>query len=553
MSVMSDPEELPTRAPRHFGSVEVPAASPNAPSEADRVKVRPGSAVAVKRTAPMASPRTIRRHARSRSDVSARSLDMHRLTVSNPHTLLPAAFSPPRPAHFKAMSPVLTGAELLRPTSPLELESSGALDGDRWRKLVLSDSTGGAGLLDKHADPGSASTLAFSSSIDVSTTTTSSSSSSSAAVSPSVSSTTSSSSTTLASASSAAHLSQLGAHAAPTLEAAHARHRTQQAHHIPSARRSLLHSSSPSPSPELSRLPRSRAESSPVQESRRMSVLSSRNPHRPKSEGLLDSVGRSRPSPTSLTDSAVSAASSPSLTTASAPLPALHAPTSVRPHAVAGVDRFTGAVHAHVSFDDGYDDPVTGVGVGVQIGNYDDPATLPVGKCLLPTGEHSSLRYAGGSSSERSAVLRFSGESGTGASASVATGASDGGQQQGDTGPLARSYSPLSGPSDGGREGAFSPPPPANLEEEREPAGVRGFHHAAAVKDWNSEFQLTLEMQDPLERFDTLANLGRDFVHVAEVYGQIIISEYFLSFEAKTIKPVLVGGVAGGTQETARR
>ncbi len=40
--------------------------------------------------------------------------------------------------------------------------------------------------------------------------------------------------------------------------------------------------------------------------------------------------------------------------------------------------------------------------------------------------------------------------------------------------------------------------------------------------------------------------LARDFVHVAKTYGTIIISERFLSYDQKTIKPVKLGGFAGG-------
>ncbi|EGC32510.1 hypothetical protein DICPUDRAFT_15088, partial [Dictyostelium purpureum] len=67
-----------------------------------------------------------------------------------------------------------------------------------------------------------------------------------------------------------------------------------------------------------------------------------------------------------------------------------------------------------------------------------------------------------------------------------------------------------------------------------------------SITSWNSEFQRLLEMDDCLEKFERLSSLEHDFVYAAETYGRIIISENFLSNELKTIKPVSVGGIAGG-------
>ncbi|KAK5577688.1 hypothetical protein RB653_002633 [Dictyostelium firmibasis] len=67
-----------------------------------------------------------------------------------------------------------------------------------------------------------------------------------------------------------------------------------------------------------------------------------------------------------------------------------------------------------------------------------------------------------------------------------------------------------------------------------------------SLYSWNSEFQRLLEMDDCLEKFERLSSLEHDFVYAAESYGRIIISENFLANELKTIKPVSVGGIAGG-------
>lgn len=63
--------------------------------------------------------------------------------------------------------------------------------------------------------------------------------------------------------------------------------------------------------------------------------------------------------------------------------------------------------------------------------------------------------------------------------------------------------------------------------------------------DWNKF------LQETLENFDTttlprLTNLVNSFVETAEIYAKIIISEWGLEDNEKTIKPASVGGIAGG-------
>ncbi|KYQ92909.1 hypothetical protein DLAC_05501 [Tieghemostelium lacteum] len=67
-----------------------------------------------------------------------------------------------------------------------------------------------------------------------------------------------------------------------------------------------------------------------------------------------------------------------------------------------------------------------------------------------------------------------------------------------------------------------------------------------SLTSWNSEFQKLIEMDDCLEKFERLSSLEHDFVYAAETYGRIIISEHFLPHNVRTIKPVTVGGIAGG-------
>jgi len=48
------------------------------------------------------------------------------------------------------------------------------------------------------------------------------------------------------------------------------------------------------------------------------------------------------------------------------------------------------------------------------------------------------------------------------------------------------------------------------------------------------------------QQADKLCTLAKDFVAAAKMYGKIIISEVFLPYKQKTIKPISIGGVAGG-------
>ncbi|KAM9987697.1 hypothetical protein ACTFIZ_003048 [Dictyostelium cf. discoideum] len=65
-------------------------------------------------------------------------------------------------------------------------------------------------------------------------------------------------------------------------------------------------------------------------------------------------------------------------------------------------------------------------------------------------------------------------------------------------------------------------------------------------RDWNQEFQSLLRLQPSLEKFQKLTFLAMDFVNFAENYGFIIIKEMFLPDHLKTIKPIDIGGIAGG-------
>ena len=65
-------------------------------------------------------------------------------------------------------------------------------------------------------------------------------------------------------------------------------------------------------------------------------------------------------------------------------------------------------------------------------------------------------------------------------------------------------------------------------------------------RNWNKEFQVLVELPDSRIKFLGLRNLAHDFVYAAVTYGKIIISEHCLPLSMKTIKPIDIGGIAGG-------
>eukprot|EP01132_Coremiostelium_polycephalum_P007447 gene7447-9152_t len=67
----------------------------------------------------------------------------------------------------------------------------------------------------------------------------------------------------------------------------------------------------------------------------------------------------------------------------------------------------------------------------------------------------------------------------------------------------------------------------------------------STAKDWNAEFQ-TLVNNNKIEGYRELSKLAHDFVYTAKIYGKVIISELTLPLHLKTIKPINIGGVAGG-------
>lgn len=68
------------------------------------------------------------------------------------------------------------------------------------------------------------------------------------------------------------------------------------------------------------------------------------------------------------------------------------------------------------------------------------------------------------------------------------------------------------------------------------------------LRDWNKEFQDIRDMKESKDKYTKFIELTQDFCYCAKTYGKIIIMEVSLSNKLKTIKPVDIGGAAGGVK-----
>jgi len=66
--------------------------------------------------------------------------------------------------------------------------------------------------------------------------------------------------------------------------------------------------------------------------------------------------------------------------------------------------------------------------------------------------------------------------------------------------------------------------------------------------NWNTRYQEVIEKEDSQHKYKELSILAKDFVYAARVYGNIIISEIYVPNNQKTIKPINMGGIAGGSK-----
>jgi hypothetical protein len=58
----------------------------------------------------------------------------------------------------------------------------------------------------------------------------------------------------------------------------------------------------------------------------------------------------------------------------------------------------------------------------------------------------------------------------------------------------------------------------------------------------------TSNFAETAHAYQKVINIAKDFLHVAKTYGKIIITERFIPVEEKTVKPIDIGGKAGGVK-----
>lgn len=71
-------------------------------------------------------------------------------------------------------------------------------------------------------------------------------------------------------------------------------------------------------------------------------------------------------------------------------------------------------------------------------------------------------------------------------------------------------------------------------------------------ESWNDRFQAIYDAPESESKYDALHRLSVDFLGVAETYGKVIISELSLPDSEKSIPPINIGGVAGGSKYAVR-
>lgn len=99
-------------------------------------------------------------------------------------------------------------------------------------------------------------------------------------------------------------------------------------------------------------------------------------------------------------------------------------------------------------------------------------------------------------------------------------------------------------------------------DEDGAPGSPASAYWAESTRGWTERFREateTLRMMSSNAPFaqrvaatNRLTQLSRDFLLSARTYGKIIISEAFMPAHLKTIQPVAIGGIAGGTKYLVR-
>jgi hypothetical protein len=92
---------------------------------------------------------------------------------------------------------------------------------------------------------------------------------------------------------------------------------------------------------------------------------------------------------------------------------------------------------------------------------------------------------------------------------------------------------------------------PPEKEDEQERVVLQKSAEDIVQKNWVERMHMCYNMRDDRARLEEMSLLTKDFNFIARLYAEVIISEKDLPIAEKTIKPAVLGGVAGGEKYIA--
>ena len=92
----------------------------------------------------------------------------------------------------------------------------------------------------------------------------------------------------------------------------------------------------------------------------------------------------------------------------------------------------------------------------------------------------------------------------------------------------------------------------SEAQDSRERDSIGKSERYKEITDWNTNFQNIMNLPNGEQKSLLLASIIKDFHFNARKYGEVIISEKYLPEKMKTIKPVCLGGIAGGDVKISR-
>jgi len=106
--------------------------------------------------------------------------------------------------------------------------------------------------------------------------------------------------------------------------------------------------------------------------------------------------------------------------------------------------------------------------------------------------------------------------------------------------------SPVAGVEDAGIMGRLLTLAASETENNESYESVQAMSYYAKNTNWNEMYQKALDLPHGAQKLEAVSQICTDFAYAATMYGKIIISEFCLPDEQKSIKRASMGGMAGG-------